>query len=83
MSNEYIAWERFKDQQINALYTASLESETSTILSKIEVVDSNRGIVCTNIKSLIELTNSMSNAMIEVAGKYVPKQRYSKNKKSF
>ena len=47
ISNEYIAWERFKDQQINALYTASLESETSTILFKIEVVNSNRGIVCT------------------------------------
>ena len=83
ISNEYIAWERFKDQQINALYTASLESETSTILSKIEVVNSNRGIVYKDIKSLIELTNSMSNAMIEVAEKYVPKKRYSKHKKSY
>ena len=83
ISNEYIAWERFKDQQINALYTASLESEMSTILSKIEVVNCNRGKVCKNIKSLIELTNSMSNAMIEVAGKYVPKKRYSKNRKSY
>ena len=79
ISND-IARERFKDKQINALYTASLESETSTILSKIKVVNSNRGIVGRNIKSLIELKNSMSNAMIEVAGKYVPKKRYSKNK---
>ena len=52
-------------------------------MSKIEVVNSNRGIVGKNIISLIELTNSMSNAMIAVAGKYVPKKRYSKNKKSY
>ena len=44
-------------------------------MSKIEIVNSNRGIVCKNINSLIELTKSMSNAMMEVAEKYVPPKK--------